>query len=350
MKKIFLFTLSTLISIITFGQDIHFSQYTEAPLYLNPALATVSYDTRAIGYYRSQWGSIGKSYLTYGISVEQAINHLKLKTSHFGIALNIFYDNAGNGLIKNLMPYLGTSYVLKIASNSKLSLGLQVGTSIKTINSSNFTWDSQYDNTILKYNPNLPGENVPTTSIARFDMGGGINYHFARSERYISAEDGPKFDIGIAAYHFTTPKFSFFNTGDKLYMRYIGYFNGDFGIKSAGIALVPSFTYIKQGPSKEITSGFMVKYIIKDQSIYTSAVKAMSLSLGAYYRLKDAVIPTLLFQFDKWGLGLAYDINLSELTPATRAKGGFEIALRYNMSPGYGRALGGSFNKSYMVR
>ncbi|MEW6772901.1 MAG: PorP/SprF family type IX secretion system membrane protein [Bacteroidota bacterium] len=334
------------ISLNIYAQDIHFSQYTEAPLYLNPALATVSYDTRAIGYYRSQWSSIGKSYLTYGVTLEQAINHLKLKANHFGIALNIFYDNAGNGLIKNLMPYLGVNYVMKIATNSKLSVGLQAGTSVRTINSSNFTWDSQFDG--FRYNPNLPGENTTLTGIARFDMGGGFNYHFAKSERYISAEDGAKFDVGFAAYHLTTPKFSFFNTGDRLYMKYIGYFNGDFGIKSAGIALVPSITYIKQGPSKEITTGFLVKYIIKDQSVYTGARKAMSLSLGAYYRLKDAVIPTLLFQFDKWGLGIAYDINLSDLTPATKTKGGMEVCLRFNTSPGYGKALGGSFNKSYM--
>ncbi len=345
MKKNYIL-ICVLFVLKIYSQDIHFSQYTEAPLYLNPALATVSYDTRAIGYYRSQWAGINKSYLTYGISFEQAINHLKLKANHFGIALNIFYDNAGNGLIKNLMPYLGMNYVMKTGDNSKLSLGLQTGVSVKTINSANFTWDSQFDG--FKYNPNLPGENTTLTSIARFDMGGGINYHYARSERYISAEDGAKLDIGVAVYHFTAPKFSFFNTGDKLYMRYVAYFNGDFGIKSAGIALVPSLTYIQQGPSKEITSGFMVKYIIKDQSVYTGVKKAMSLSLGAYYRLKDAVIPTVLFQFDKWGLGIAYDFNLSDLTPATRSKGGLEVALRFNMSPGYGRALGGSFNKSYM--
>lgn len=345
MKKNYIL-ICVLFVLKIYSQDIHFSQYTEAPLYLNPALATVSYDTRAIGYYRSQWAGINKSYLTYGISFEQAINHLKLKANHFGIALNIFYDNAGNGLIKNLMPYLGVNYVMKTGDNSKLSLGLQTGVSVKTINSANFTWDSQFDG--FRYNPNLPGENTTLTSIARFDMGGGINYHYARSERYISAEDGAKFDVGAAVYHFTSPKYSFFNTGDKLYMRYIGYFNGDFGIKSAGIALVPSLTYIRQGPSKEITLGFMVKYILKDQSVYTGAKKAISLSIGAYYRLKDAVIPTVLFQFDKWGLGLAYDINLSDLTPATRSKGGLEVALRFNMSPGYGRALGGSFNRSYM--
>lgn len=346
MRKKHWLLLAFALTLRMFPQDIHFSQYTEAPLYLNPALATVSYDTRAIGYYRSQWSSIGKSYLTYGISLEQAINHLKLKSNHFGISLNIFYDNAGNGLIKNLMPYLGANYVIKVANNGKLSAGLQFGTSVRTINSSNFTWDSQFDG--FKYDPNLPGEKTPLTGITRFDMGGGINYHFAKSERYISAEDGAKLDIGFAAYHLTSPKFSFFNTGDKLYMKYIGYFNGDFGIKSAGIALVPSITYLKQGPSKEITAGFMVKYIIKDQSVYTGAKKAMSLSLGAYYRLKDAVIPTILFQFDKWGLGIAYDFNLSELTPATRTKGGLEVCLRFNTSPGYGKALGGSFNKSYM--
>lgn len=346
MKKyLFIFILIFLGKYMS-AQDIHFSQYTEAPLYLNPALATVSYDTRAIGYYRSQWSSIGKSYLTYGLTFEQAINHLKLKANHFGVSLNIFYDNAGNGLIKNLMPYLGLNYVMKISDDSKLSLGVQFGTSIRTVNSSNFTWDSQFDG--FKYNPNLPGENLQTTGIARFDAGGGINYHYAKSERYISAEDGPKFDFGFAAYHLTTPKYSFFNTGDKLYMKYITYFNGDFGIPSAGIALVPSITYIIQGPSKELTSGFMVKYIIKDQSVYTAAKKAMALSIGAYYRLKDAVIPTLLFQFDKWGLGIAYDLNLSDLTPATNAKGGLEVCLRFNTSPGYGRALGGGFNKSYM--
>ncbi|GAB4208171.1 MAG: hypothetical protein Fur0023_19510 [Bacteroidia bacterium] len=346
MKSIYHIIIGLSIIAEIYAQDIHFSQYTEAPLYLNPALATVSYDTRAIAYYRSQWASVDKSYTTYGITLEQAINHLKLKANHFGIALNIFYDNAGNGLIKNLMPYLGANYVMKVADNSKLSMGLQFGTSVRTINSSNFTWDSQFDG--FKYDPNLPGENTSLTGIARFDMGAGMNYHYARSERYISAEDGAKFDIGFAAYHLTSPKFSFFNTGDKLYMKYIGYFNGDFGIKSAGIALVPSITYIMQGPSKEITSGFMVKYIIKDQSIYTGTKKAMSLSLGAYYRLKDAVIPTILFQFDKWGLGIAYDFNLSDLTPATRTKGGLEVCLRFNTSPGYGRALGGSFNKSYV--
>lgn len=347
MKKIYFSYLGIIILISDIqSQDIHFSQYTEAPLYLNPALATVSYDTRAIAYYRSQWTSIEKSYLTYGITLEQAINHLKLKSNHFGIALNIFYDNAGNGLIKNLMPYLGTSYVLKIANDSKLSMGLQFGTSIRTINATNFTWDSQFDG--FRYNPNLPGENVPLTGITRFDMGGGINYHYARSERYISAEDGAKMDVGIALYHFTNPKFSFFNTGDKLYIKSIAYFNGDFGIKSAGIALVPSITYILQGPAKELTGGFMVKYILTDQSVYTGTKKAMSLSLGAYYRMKDALIPTILFQFDKWGLGIAYDINFSDLTPATRAKGGLEVCLRFNTSPGYGKALGGSFNKSYM--
>ena len=346
MKKLYIFVWLIVLKNV-YGQDVHFSQYTEAPLYLNPALATISYDTRAIAYYRSQWSSIGKSYLTYGISVEQAINHLKLKANHFGIALNIFYDNAGNGLIKNLMPYLGMNYVIKVSNDSKISMGLQFGTSIKTINGSNFTWDNQFDG--YKYDPNRPGENVPLTSIARFDLGGGFNYHYAKSERYISAEDGAKLDVGAAVYHLTSPKYSFFNTGDKLYMRIVTYFNGDFGIKSANIALVPSLTAILQGPSKEITSGFMVKYIIKDQSVYTGTKKAMSLSLGAYYRLKDAVIPSLLFQFDKWGLGIAYDINLSDLTPATNSKGGLEVVLRYNMSPGYGRALGGSFNQGYRV-
>ncbi len=345
MKKLKLFfILIATLYINVSAQDIHFSQYAETPIYLNPALACVSYDTRAIGYYRSQWASVDNSYLTYGISAEQAFKHLKLKSGYFGMSLNIFSDNAGNGLIKNLMPKLGFDYVIRTSASGKFSLGVQIGTIYRTVNSSNFKWDSQFDG--HHYNPNLPGETVPLSGIATIDLGSGINYHYAKSERYISAEDGAKFDIGGSVYHYTSPKYSFFNTGEKLQMRYVGYFSGDFGIKSAGIALDPSIVYMQQGPSREITFGFMFKYILQDQSKYTNTKRGMAVAVGSYYRLKDAIIPSVLFQYDKWGIGIAYDLNISDLTPATKTKGGLEVCLRFNTSPGYGKSLGGSFNRN----
>lgn len=326
------------------AQDIHFSQYNEAPVAINPALITTAYDTRAIANYRSQWGSVAKSYQTYGITFEQAIRHLKLKKNYVGIAINIFSDKAGDAKLGSLMPNFGINYVTKASKFSKLSGGLQFGMVYRTIDVSALKWDSQYDG--YQYNPELPsGETTPHSAITSFDMGGGVNFHYAKSERYISAQDGAKCDIGFSAFHYNIPKNSFFTSSERLYSKYIFHANLDYGIKSAGIALVPSLIYMKQGPSTETTLGFLIKYIIEDQATYTNLKRASSFSFGIYYRLKDAIVPTILFQKSKYAVGVAYDINVSQLTPASKLKGGLEVMLRYNTTPGYGRALGSTINK-----
>ena len=46
-------------------------------------------------------------------------------------------------------------------------------------------------------------------------------------------------------------------------------------------------------------------------------------------RNKDACMLTLGYDHQDLFVGLSYDINLSKLLPASNARGGFEIALRY---------------------
>ena len=48
------------------SQDIHFSQYWNAPLNLSPALTGVSKeDTRIFGAYKNQWASVPVGYKTF---------------------------------------------------------------------------------------------------------------------------------------------------------------------------------------------------------------------------------------------------------------------------------------------
>ena len=86
--------------------------------------------------------------------------------------------------------------------------------------------------------------------------------------------------------------------------------------------------------------GMMLKFIMGDPSTYTAIRKPRSLAIGGYYRFRDAVIPSVLFQYNKYAIGVAYDINISALTPATNRRGGLELMLRYNVVPGYGVNLG----------
>ncbi len=329
---------------ISKAQDAHFSQYNETPVILNPALSCTAYDTRIIANYKNQWASVTSPFQTYGISIEKAIKHLKLNKSYMGLSLVVLNDKAGDAGLGTLTANLGVNAVIKTGQFSKISAGIGGGINYRTINPAKLKWESQYDG--FSYNGDTPsGEVTPNATMMQADFVGGFVYHYAKSERYISSQDGTKCDIGFSAFHYNMPKYSFTNTGDKQYAKFVGHANFDIGIKGAGVAFVPSVVYMRQGPSQEIDAGFMFKYIIQDQAVYTGLKKACALSAGIYYRVNDAIIPTLLFQYDKYALGVSYDLNVSQLTAASKAKGGVEVSLRFNTSPGYGKALGGSFSK-----
>ncbi|MCE3229755.1 MAG: hypothetical protein K0S32_4306 [Bacteroidetes bacterium] len=329
------------------AQDIHFSQYTEIPSNINPALAGVSYDTRVIGQFRTQWGSVAQAYQTYGISYEQAIKHKKLKGSYFSVAANIFRDMSGDAKMGMLNPNLGVSYVQKINKRMKVSGGIQGGFMYRTIDVTKLRWDRQF--TGYEYDSSLPsGETVPRSAITSYDLGGGFNYSYAQSEKFISSKDGNKFNIGASAFHYEIPRNSFFSSSEKLYTRYCFYFNGDFNIPGTKNAVMPSFIWMGQGKSNEFVVGALYKFILVDQSLYTAIKKPSAFSLGVQYRYKDAIIPCMLYQYDKYAIGVAYDINVSALTPASKRNGAMEVMLRYNMSPGYGKNLGrGDTKASY---
>lgn len=343
MKKIIL--LMILISpFFMKAQDIHFSQFNETPVLLNPAMSCTAYDTRIIANYKNQWASVTSPFQTYGISIEKAIKHLKLKKAYIGMSLSVYKDKAGDAGLGSILGNLGINAIIKTGEYSKISAGIGGGINYRTINVSKLQWESQYNGST--YDAGIAsGEKVPVSSLVQADFVGGIVYHYAKSEKDITAQEGTKFNIGFSAFHYNMPQYSFVNSNAKQYAKFVMHSNFDIGINGAGMAIVPSVLYVRQGPSQEINVGCLFKYIISDQSVYTSIKKPSAISLGAYYRVGDAIIPSLLFQYDKYAFGLSYDLNLSELTGVSKTKGGLEFSLRFNTSPGYGKSLGASVNR-----
>jgi type IX secretion system PorP/SprF family membrane protein len=349
-KKIIIksFVVLSFVCQLAKAQDFHFSQYSEAGSAINPALAGVQYDTKLTANYKTQWGSVAKSYQTYGVSYEQAIAHKKLKKQYLALAVNIFRDQSGDAKLSVLNPNIGMSYLRKLNKTVKGSIGFQTGFNYKTIDVNSLRWDKQFDG--YTYDCNLPtGETTPRSSLTSFDFGTGVNINYAKNDKlFISAKEGNKFNAGFAAYHFGYNKYSFIVSTEKLYARYCLYANGDFNIPGSKHSVMPSFLYMRQGPSSEFVIGALYKFILLDQSLMTGIKKPSAIAIGGQYRYKDAVIPCILLQYDKYAFGVSYDINVSALTPASKRYGGLEIMLRYNVSPGYGRNLGrGDTKPSY---
>ncbi|MNE72998.1 hypothetical protein D3C80_1689810 [compost metagenome] len=63
----------------------------------------------------------------------------------------------------------------------------------------------------------------------------------------------------------------------------------------------------------------------------TGSIKPVALALGLFSRYKDAFIAKGYFQYHQFTLGMAYDFNLSRLTPVSKSRGGFEVFLRFNL-------------------
>lgn len=323
-----------------FGQDIHFSQFAETPSIINPALAGVTYNTRVIANFKDQWSAVATRYRTIGISFEQTIKHKKLADNYFAVAANIFRDEAGDAHLMTLNPNIGVAYLQKIDKQMMLSGGLQTGFFYRTIDFSNLQFPEQFDG--YNYNPLLPtGEPAtPRSSIYAFDLGGGVNLNYVKRDQFLSAKNAARFDAGISAYHYGVGRSSFIITSEKLKTRLCAYFNSEFNIPNSINSIMPSILYMRQGPSSELITGVMLKFNMGDQSTYTSLRKPRSLAIGGYYRFGDAIIPSLLFQHNKYAVGIAYDFNISSLTPASNRRGGLELMLRYNVVPGYGVNLG----------
>jgi hypothetical protein len=76
-------------------QDIHFSQFFQAPLLRNPALAGIfTGDVRVQGIYRDQWNSVTNAYKTSSIEGEYKMPIGKLD-DYITLGMQVLYDRAG---------------------------------------------------------------------------------------------------------------------------------------------------------------------------------------------------------------------------------------------------------------
>src|SRR5918993_628848 len=79
----------------TFSQDIHFSQFFEAPLWRNPSLAGIfTGDVRVQAVYRDQWNSVTNAYKTGSLNAEYKLPVGKSE-DFLTLGLQMLYDRAG---------------------------------------------------------------------------------------------------------------------------------------------------------------------------------------------------------------------------------------------------------------
>jgi type IX secretion system PorP/SprF family membrane protein len=301
-----------------FSQDIHYSQYNSSPQNLNPAQTGLfDGDWRFVGNYRSQWSAIPVPYKTFSLASDTRLK-TKLKNDVPGVGLIINNDKSGDSRFGTSQIFVSGSYIKKLTTDSAnfISVAIQPGITTKSFDVNKLTFDNQYDGD--RYNANLTsGESFSKTRITYFDLGAGLAYLWRKNDRMIV-------NVGLSAFHLNRPKQSFFDN-DEIRLDVKTTVSGIAEIPvSAKLDVLPSFMYQRQGKFNETLFGVFGKYYLKPIDGKPTAV-----SLGGFYRMKDAFIVKANMDYRSFNVGISYDVNISKLTAATNRRGGFEISIIY---------------------
>ncbi|MFI5148437.1 MAG: PorP/SprF family type IX secretion system membrane protein, partial [Bacteroidia bacterium] len=311
-------------------QDTHFSQFYMSPLTQNPAMAGAVYDMQALINYRNQWSSIATPFKTMAASYDMRLVKKKNTSGYWAAGINLYNDNAGDLQMTTTQVNLNVAYHVKLNDYNTLGGGLMAGFAQRSISPGGIKTGNQYNG--MAYDASLPtGENITAASFSYMDLGGGIVYTYNNTAGAIKVTDNHdlKFQLGVAVFHPQQPGYSFYNDGEKLYMKFVVHGNALLSIPNTNVAFVPGFMYNRQGPAQEIYAGSLIRYKLKQDSKYTGFQKGAAISLGAYYRAGDGVAAAMLMEYANYAFGFSYDINTSGLQTATNARGGMEITLRF---------------------
>jgi type IX secretion system PorP/SprF family membrane protein len=332
MKKFFVSAFVFGLFSVGTGQDIHFSQFRNTPLFVNPAYCgDYPGKMRGIMNYRTQWTSAGAPFKTFGASFDMPVKRGRANGNLFGAGLSFYSDRAGDIKLTNNHIALSGSGIIMLSRRSKLGSGLQLAAGQRSADFSGLLWGSQYTGTGQGYDPNIPvPENTTKHAYWYPDAGLGVFYEYNNSEFSFSGREMFFINVGASAFHVNQPRASFVSSNEKLHMKIVGHVNSRYDFKGTAFGILPSVIYMMQGPSSELNIGALMRYRLNQGTKITGFKSENALYFGFYYRNKDAIIPQFFFEMADYSIGISFDYNISGFSSSTNGNGGFEISLKYN--------------------
>jgi type IX secretion system PorP/SprF family membrane protein len=333
ITRLALWAVFTAVSFPLAAQDIHFSQYLNAPMNLGPGMTGVfGGDMRFTANYRNQWQQVRVPYNTFSGVVENKFYPKKnLRYDRFltgGLMLN--YDQQGDLKLRSIQVAIPVSYTIPLRKNKLalthqfLTIGVLPMLGQRSFGTSSFTFDEQFVDCMFDPNGAITESQLFTNqNLTYFDISGGINYRW-QAKVYRS-----KIDLGTGWHHINRPNHDFWESDNdvRLEQRLAFYTSMLFQVRPK-VDVVGQGLWQKQGSYRQLAFGAGARFHLNQTPYHEFA-----LQLGVNYRqtYNDALIPHIEAHFRTWTLGLSYDINLSDAKLVTSGRGGPEVALIYRL-------------------
>jgi|TARA_B110000503_G_scaffold132756_1_gene209077 type IX secretion system PorP/SprF family membrane protein len=289
------------------SQDLGFSQYYNAPIFLNPAFAGASEFSRAGFNFRMQ--KVG-SLAAYSTSLVAFDHSFKDYHSSFGLMMiNETDETSGYRHIKIAIPIV---YDFSVSKDFGLRFGLQGSYSEQNYNVGNFLFSDQLDPFGNVIGPS--GETLANGRINYFDASFGV-LGFSK-----------KVWFGFAAHNLFKNDVSFMEGSEYiLNTRYSGHMGYKIRLNKLSrqnkrdIAIMPTFSYTSQGSQNRLDIGL---YNMIDPLIF-----------GVFYGVDPFAIEqsgfvSMMMGLKKFSITTLYSYDMS-LTQGSGLQGFHEISFSY---------------------
>jgi type IX secretion system PorP/SprF family membrane protein len=316
MKKLLLIAF-VLAGLTVAAQDPQFSQYYQAPLYLNPGFTGITPQQRIVLNHRIQWPSLPQAFQTSAFSYDIFVNELR---SGFGLLVTT--DKMGSAGWRTTTASLLYSYKIKLTENIVFSPGLSFGYGTNGLDRSKLRLGDglEYDGISLDPDVNKLGRQ------SYFDFGSGFLLY------------SKSLWIGASFAHMNRPNLSVLNDVSRLGMKTAVHggvridLSGGLSNRGRASYLTPSFIYRMQGNTfTQLDLG--LNYHVDP------------ISVGIWYRGKpfqktvinsvtqDALILYLGLYFKSLTIGYSYDFTISEMQTASGGAHEISIVYEFNSKP-----------------
>lgn len=308
-------------------QDVQFSQFTNLPLYYNPAYAGLAQGMRAKFAYRRQWVKMPEDFKAMNFNMDIAARGIP---GSGGLGLMFDSSNEGGGLIKRNSFGLNLAVRIPIMQDMISQFGISASFVQKHIDWSRLVFSDQLDE---NYGNIYTSDFVPPSSnkVNYPDFGIGGVFRFAQDAGKDSEVIGT---FGFAVQHVFEPNESFINLESKLPVKIVA--TVDFQIQQSdnsrgyndrGFKFNPAIIYMNQAGMDSWSVGLNVY----KQPIY----------VGVWYRnsefqfLDNSALIIMLGLNTNFGdnarmkFVYSYDAMLTDITKATG--GSHELTLIFEL-------------------
>ncbi|MDH5400034.1 MAG: type IX secretion system membrane protein PorP/SprF [Cyclobacteriaceae bacterium] len=310
------------LSIKVTAQDIQFSQFYAAPLYLNPAFAGSTLQARAGLNYRNQWPAINANFITYS-----AFFDYHFEDYNSGIGLLLSQDSEGMAGLSSTSASAIYSYLLYLTDKIAFKPGFQAGYTYRSINFTRLTFGDQFDP--------VTGELVSPSSGEQFNTG------FSKGFLDLST-GGVLFTktlwLGVGYHHLTKPQQSLLSENDRLPRKLsihggIKFYLDDASRSDYSTApersLTPTFQFKHQGPFDQLDLGL---YYTMEPIIFGVWYRGVPFKNIAGHINNESLVfligMTKKGADDELNIGYSYDFTISGL--GASSGGAHEFSLSYS--------------------